>query len=152
MSATLVLHGELRPRPAADFGGRTPRMVMEELLAVGTTVIVLTGELIDAVGPAGIALPVEEDVLTLLDMYAYFESVAGSAQPYEFDVFLGEGQFVITTLSDGRRLNVTMTYQLEIGRDRVEQVALDENLYLGWWRGIAAAVLGPHVQTQTRNQ
>jgi hypothetical protein len=37
---------------------------------------------------------------------------------------------------------VTVTYQLEIGRDRVERVVLDENPYLGWWRGIAAAMLG----------
>jgi hypothetical protein len=139
---TLILRGELRPRPPADFGGRSPRTVMKDLLAADTTVILLTGELVDAVSPAGIALPVEEDALILLEMYDYFESVASQARPYEFDAFLGEGQLVITTVSDSRQVTVTLTYQLENGSGRVERVVPDENLYLGWWRGIAAAMLG----------
>jgi hypothetical protein len=130
------------PLPAQDFQGKSPNLLMQELLKKECQNIKFGGSIIDCLAE-GIFLLVEDDIQNLIEEYLYLEALVVKDGSYEHGTGLIDYSLSMTSSSDREMVKLRLEYYPDGTRESFVDYTIDipENEYLWWWRSLASEIL-----------
>jgi hypothetical protein len=126
----------ITPLPAQDFQGKSPNLLMQELLKKECQNIKFGGSIIDCFAK-GIFLLVEDDIQNLIEEYLYLEALVIKNDSYKHGTSLIDYRLSMTSSSDREVVKIKFEYYPDGTRESFIDYTVDvpENEYLWWWRG-----------------